>query len=254
MSPAINAVDIVSLQTLALPHREHATALLQTILDLVRPLMRTESLHVGALHEFSPANQCLLGINYNHGETIRVRLRTPTPSRRRPPKGSPHSRRTQTTFEKSAEKNKVPDGLSGSTFLPLPALVSTMVHELVHNRVGPHNAEFRRLYHSWCSFVEGHWERNPFHSSAYPSLGLGPANEQSGPGGLANKTITSHPFAGTGRRLGSLFETHQMEASCGCGESTVKERRTSKAAHEGNVRKRGTNGWHGRGETGGVTV
>lgn len=67
---------------------------------------------VPRLCEFYPLNPSLLGLNHNHGEKIELRLR------------SHHSQHT---------------------FLPYEAILSTLLHELAHIEVGPHNARFYRL-------------------------------------------------------------------------------------------------------------
>jgi len=87
---------------------------------------------VGTLGEMDPLDdrlaqkthsqgKCLLGYNTNHGARIDVRLRT--------------------------------DDLSG--FLPYPSVTETLLHELAHNMVGPHNEHFWHLFaqlkaHSPC--------------------------------------------------------------------------------------------------------
>ncbi|GAB0492529.1 hypothetical protein MMPV_003792 [Pyropia vietnamensis] len=64
---------------------------------------------VGHLSEFYPPTANLLGINVNRGAAIRVRLRSPT---------------------------------APSTFLDYDAVLSTLLHELAHIAVGPHDVRF----------------------------------------------------------------------------------------------------------------
>lgn len=60
----------------------------------------------------SPANPALLGLNVNRGQEVKIRLR-------------PHNR--------------------DSEFYPWEHTLGTMLHELTHNEVGPHNANFYKL-------------------------------------------------------------------------------------------------------------
>merc|ERR1719440_644394 len=86
-------------------------------------IMREREYRVGLLAELDPIDdrhaekmegegKRLLGYNMNAGAQIHVRLRT--------------------------------QDLSG--FLPYPALVDTLLHELCHNEVGPHNEHFWHLF------------------------------------------------------------------------------------------------------------
>lgn len=60
----------------------------------------------------SPKNSSLLGLNIGAGKEVRIRLRKP--------------------------------GREGE-FLPYESLLGTMLHELVHNDHGPHDAKFYKL-------------------------------------------------------------------------------------------------------------
>lgn len=95
---------------------------LKKIASLVKPIMRARGWTVGTLAEFYPEQQNLLGINYNKGQKICLRLRYP------------------------GDKNQ---------FLPLEQVVDTMLHELSHNVVGPHNAEFHALWDQLRKEYEG---------------------------------------------------------------------------------------------------
>ena len=86
-------------------------------------IMRTREYRVGTLAELDPIDdrhaekmegegKRLLGYNTNAGMSIHIRLRT--------------------------------EDLGG--FLPYPALVDTLLHELAHNEVGPHNEQFWHLF------------------------------------------------------------------------------------------------------------
>ncbi|TAQ91555.1 hypothetical protein B7494_g21 [Chlorociboria aeruginascens] len=96
-----------------LSREKEALHTLKKIASLVKPIMRARNWKVGVLAEFSPDQQNLLGINVNRGQKICLRLRYP-------------GDQTQ--------------------FLPLEQVVDTMLHELCHNVIGPHNAEFGALW------------------------------------------------------------------------------------------------------------
>ncbi|RMD39952.1 hypothetical protein DV735_g5176, partial [Chaetothyriales sp. CBS 134920] len=86
---------------------------LRKIASIVKPLMRQRNWVVGTLAEFYPAEHNLLGLNINRGQKICLRLRYA---------GDDHQ------------------------FLPLESVVDTMLHELAHNVIGPHNREFHALW------------------------------------------------------------------------------------------------------------
>ncbi|TGO77251.1 hypothetical protein BELL_0116g00130 [Botrytis elliptica] len=86
---------------------------LKKIASLVKPIMRARHWRVGTLTEFYPDQQNLLGLNVNRGQKICLRLRYP------------------------GDQNQ---------FLPIEQVVDTMLHELCHNEIGPHNQEFHALW------------------------------------------------------------------------------------------------------------
>lgn len=92
---------------------DEALFMLRKIGSIVKPIMRQRMWRVGTLAEFYPAQQNLLGLNINHGQKINLRLRYPG---------------------------------DANQFLPLEQVVDTMLHELCHNVIGPHNAEFHALW------------------------------------------------------------------------------------------------------------
>ncbi|KAI9669427.1 MAG: hypothetical protein M1831_000463 [Alyxoria varia] len=96
-----------------LPRAKDALRSLQQVVSLVKPIMRKRGWRVGTLTEFFPDAPNLLGLNINRGQKICVRLRY------------------------AGDKTQ---------FLPLESVVDTMLHELSHNVVGPHNAEFDKLW------------------------------------------------------------------------------------------------------------
>ncbi|CCK71784.1 metalloendopeptidase WSS1 KNAG_0H03700 [Huiozyma naganishii CBS 8797] len=99
------------------PRTEVAHGLLHDIYKSISYLMRENHLKVQTLAEFYPKNGNLLGLNVNAGQKILLRLRCP---------GDPQS------------------------FLPRDQIMQVMVHELTHNRVGPHNAAFKKQMAEWC--------------------------------------------------------------------------------------------------------
>jgi DNA-dependent metalloprotease WSS1 len=97
----------------SMPRANEALHALKKIASMVKPIMRRRNWRVGTLAEFYPAESNLLGMNHNGGQMIQLRLRYP-------------GDRTQ--------------------FLPFEQVVDTMLHELSHIVVGPHNQEFHALW------------------------------------------------------------------------------------------------------------
>lgn len=96
-----------------LPRGDEALHTLRKIGSMVKPIMRQRSWHVGTLAEFYPDERNLLGLNINHGQKINLRLRYPGDS---------------------------------NQFLPFEQVLDTMLHELCHNAIGPHNQQFHALW------------------------------------------------------------------------------------------------------------
>ena len=94
------------------PRQAEARALLERIAKQVQPIMRRRGWRVCKLSEFYPRSDNLLGLNVNAGQEVKVRLRQPR---------------------------------DRSRFFPYEFCLGTMLHELVHNEVGPHNAKFYKL-------------------------------------------------------------------------------------------------------------
>ena len=95
------------------PREADALQTLRKVASLVKPIMRQRGWRVGILTEFYPPEQNLLGLNWNRGQKICLRLRYPGDERQ---------------------------------FLPLEQVVDTMLHELCHNVHGPHNEAFHDLW------------------------------------------------------------------------------------------------------------
>lgn len=80
------------------PREAEALHTLRKVASLVKPIMRQRGWKVGILTEFWPPEKNLLGLNWNHGQKICLRLRYPYDERQ---------------------------------FLPLEEVVDTMLHEYV---------------------------------------------------------------------------------------------------------------------------
>ena len=78
------------------PREAEALRTLQKVASMVKPIMRQRGWKVGVLTEFYPPERNLLGLNWNKGQKICLRLRYPTDERQ---------------------------------FLPLENVVDTMLHE-----------------------------------------------------------------------------------------------------------------------------
>ncbi|KAJ5780337.1 Zinc finger RanBP2-type [Penicillium paradoxum] len=123
------------------PRESEALLILRKVASLVKPIMRQRAWRVGALCEFYPQQRNLLGLNVNSGQKICLRLRYPSDQRQ---------------------------------FLPIEEVVDTMLHELCHNLIGPHNQQFHAL---WNQLRDEHEE-------------------------LARKGYTGEGFLSQGKRLG----------------------------------------------------
>lgn len=89
-----------------------AKAILDRVARTVTPVMLRRRWKVLMLKEFYPQQDGLLGMNVNRGETILLRLRPP------------------------GNKNE---------FYPWEHTIGTMIHELTHMEIGPHNSDFYKL-------------------------------------------------------------------------------------------------------------
>jgi hypothetical protein len=94
-------------------HNErYAEELLVRAAKQAEPIAERRSLRVGRLTEFYPTSAELYGLNVNRGAEIRLRLRLPGDRR---------------------------------AFVEYDAVLSCLLHELVHNTIGEHSAEFYTL-------------------------------------------------------------------------------------------------------------
>ncbi|KFY26101.1 hypothetical protein V493_04267 [Pseudogymnoascus sp. VKM F-4281 (FW-2241)] len=86
---------------------------LQRAASMVKPLMRAHNFKVGLLAEFLPKENGLLGLNTGGGRTIHIRLR---------------------------------HGTDPTQFFTFQMIMDSVLHELSHNRFGPHDANFHALW------------------------------------------------------------------------------------------------------------
>ncbi|GME81618.1 unnamed protein product [Ambrosiozyma monospora] len=93
-------------------NKEQAQDLLHTIARMTAPIMNLYNFKVKKLREFLPKDSRLLGTNWGKGHTISIRLRP---------------------------------AFDTGNFYPLEELIGTMLHELTHNRFGPHDEKFYGL-------------------------------------------------------------------------------------------------------------
>ena len=98
--------------TLGWSNDTEAKRLLQDAADQVKPIMARRKWAVPLLNEFYPSAPNLLGLNQGHGQKIFIRLRSPS---------------------------------NRDMFLSYESILGTLLHELVHIEVGPHNQKFYAL-------------------------------------------------------------------------------------------------------------
>lgn len=100
------------IESLNLPNDSTARSLLRRAASDVKPLMLKRGWFVSQLAEMFPPFPGLLGLNHDQGRRIELRLRHPT---------------------------------SVITFLDYNCILDTLLHELVHIEIGPHDDAFYRL-------------------------------------------------------------------------------------------------------------
>ncbi|EOA86332.1 uncharacterized protein SETTUDRAFT_161218 [Exserohilum turcica Et28A] len=103
-----------------LPRDGEALHTLRKAASMVKPMMRKRGWKVGTLAEFLPDEPQLLGLNINRTERILIRLRYHHDSRQ---------------------------------FLSMEQVTDTLLHELCHIVIGPHNVDFNNL---WNELREEH--------------------------------------------------------------------------------------------------
>lgn len=95
------------------PRESEALFMLRKIASLVKPVMRNRGWKIHRLCEFHTPN--LLGLNQRYGSNIKIFLR-------------------------------LRHNGDSAQFLPLDQVTDTMLHELAHIVIGPHNAQFHALW------------------------------------------------------------------------------------------------------------
>jgi hypothetical protein len=103
-------VQTVALKTM--PNPALARELLERLVLVTAKVVEKRRWRVPVLKEFYPKNKGLLGLNVNRGQSIMIRLR---------------------------------EGSDQFSFLPWHSVLGTLVHELTHNVVGEHSAEFYEM-------------------------------------------------------------------------------------------------------------
>lgn len=153
------------------PNNADAKKILDRLAAAVAPVMNRRKWKVPILKEFFPSNPNLLGLNVNRGQSILVRLRP------------------------ASDKN---------SFYDWEHCLGTMIHELTHIQISPHDASFYRLMDELDAEIQKDLSQ-----------------------GLVNLSAADH-FSGTGHKLGGTG------ISAGAGMS--KEMR-AKAAAEATLKR-----------------
>lgn len=162
-NPHINTITFLKNK----PNSKYAFEILKDINNSIALLMNENGLKVSILSEFYPKQNNLLGLNINHGYKIMLRLRQP---------------------------------FDDSRFLSRDEIMNTMIHELTHNKIGPHNNKFKKLMNEWCG-----------RQYVIETLGL------------------TYNFLGQGQRLGGKkvdgkYNIRQQRISCLQNESINKDK------------------------------
>lgn len=99
--------------TLQWPGDAQAVAIMEELVRRADPILAAQQWRVLEMKEFFPKDARLLGLNVNKGQEVCIRFRRPD--------------------------NRL-------AFFELEAIVATMIHELCHCRIGPHNKHFWALF------------------------------------------------------------------------------------------------------------
>ena len=149
--------------------KDRAREFLERLVKVTSPVLRRRGWRVGQLKEFYPSSPGLLGLNKNHGECIMIRLRRPGDE---------------------------------TQFFEWHTIMGTMVHEITHNQIGNHSAEFYEL----MDVLYGEVEKVEDGTDKSAGVGSGAADGEP-------------VFEGKSRRLGGKF-----------GRNVPIERRSDAAA------------------------
>lgn len=187
------------------PQSSVAKLMLERVAKQVEPICISRKWRVKLLQEFFPSDAGLQGMNVNHGQVIHIRLR--------------------------------PSNKSG--FLPWPHILGTLLHEMVHMAIGPHNAAFYALLDELWAEVEklpevpgpggsalmvvDSYGRPVTGDAAQAAIAKDMANRQGAGGARAV------PFIGEGHRLGagtpaqrSLPPHQRREAAAAAAEARLQ--------------------------------
>eukprot|EP00596_Hydrurales_sp_CCMP1899_P010040 CAMPEP_0119040008 /NCGR_PEP_ID=MMETSP1177-20130426/9810_1 /TAXON_ID=2985 /ORGANISM="Ochromonas sp, Strain CCMP1899" /LENGTH=570 /DNA_ID=CAMNT_0007004643 /DNA_START=83 /DNA_END=1795 /DNA_ORIENTATION=+ len=150
---------------------DEAKKLLDRLANICGPVMAKRNWRVKCLKEFYPKNAGLLGLNANRGVSIFIRLRPP------------HDK---------------------DSFYPWDHILGTMVHELTHNTVGSHSAEFYKLMDQVHDEVE----------------------KSAGSAGTEKASLTNAVFMTESHRLGGLVSV-KVNLSKAAADAAVKRAKHS---------------------------
>jgi len=188
------------------PRADEAQSLVKRLAEQAQPIMAKYKWKVGVLAEFMPKSDNLLGLNMNRGAKIQIRLRLP----------------------------KDP-----GTFYAWNHLLGTMLHELVHCKIGAHSAEFYALLDELWTEAEALMDKGITGAAGVPFLEAGKGHRAGGDAvasvprarvrgaaaAAAEKRARNGKLAaGSGQRLGG--------AGAGGGTSTADLRQAALAAAE----------------------
>jgi hypothetical protein len=206
-----------------MPDEAYALNTLRKIASCVKPIMRKRGWKVGTLSEFYPDQNNLLGLNVNHGQQILVRLRYANNKR---------------------------------SFMPFDEVLDTMLHELCHIEIGPHNSSFHKLWDTlrdeWYALQIKGYTGEGFLGNGRMLGGQRIPNEELRRRARAaaqqreRERVTSGPRQAPGRRLGgvtpkprdprdavaeaTIRRTKDLNSQEGCGTGTKAGARAAEDA------------------------
>jgi len=195
-----------------LPSSAEAKRILEKVCWQVQPIMRKRRWCVPLVVEFLPRSAGLLGLNTNAGEKISIRMR-------------------QT---------------KDSAFFPFEDLLGTMLHELVHNEIGPHNAKFYALLDELQKECDGLMDRNVGGSGAGFDLpGTKLSNEAHNPSSMrdarlkalkaAEVRLQKQQLMGGGQRLGGRPPPANRTPAQMAAEAAIRRSRDDLWCHTDSV-------------------
>ncbi|OBT70021.1 hypothetical protein VE03_00524 [Pseudogymnoascus sp. 23342-1-I1] len=183
---------------------------LQRAASLVKPLMRAHNFKIGLLAEFLPKERGLLGLNTGGGRTIHVRLRHATDS---------------------------------AQFFTFQMIMDTLLHELSHNRFGPHDANFHALWDQlrdeYYALMQSGFTGDAFLSQGHPLSGKRIRQDEARriartainsrknlPLIVDQKLVEAGPKPGVNTRstLTGAFGRMQISQGCGCDMPKLEQK------------------------------